>query len=327
MPPSHRRRKSSFLFIPLALGSLCVGAALVGPAVADDESTPAESSDSTKASSSTSRAAAAPTGARPFRSTSYWNTPLGHAPRNPNNHRYIVDSQRHSGTHLRLVIGEWGMPMYRSKRSDPLYRVDGVSVRIPRRANSMPTSDAAMSVIDPTTHKVVGLYGARKTSHGWTGTATRYGIATNGIARGLPGGSRQNYGHRGIPSSIQAVRRSEISRGVIRHRLELYWHETASGRAYFPMTGSESGKHGVVPEGTVIRIKQSVNLRAMHLSRAAYIIARALQRYGGVIGDNAGSGNSLKLQANANWGGILNKDSLHKIKWNDYVFVKGGYRP
>jgi hypothetical protein len=128
------------------------------------------------------------------------------------------------------------------------------------------------------------------------------------------------------------VTKAEIQRGKIRHRLEIYWHETASrtpeGRsAYFPMTGSESGKSGVVPEGAVIRIRPTLNLKRLSLSPAAYVIARALQKYGAVVGDNSGQGNSLKLQGNTNWGGILNRNSLAKIPWSDYVFVKGGYRP
>jgi hypothetical protein len=93
------------------------------------------------------------------------------------------------------------------------------------------------------------------------------------------------------------------------------------------MTGSESGNNGVVPEGTVIRIKPSVNLKAKKLSKSAYVVARALQRYGAVVGDNSGGGNSLKVQANANWRGLLHKNSLRSIKWSDYVFIKGGYRP
>jgi hypothetical protein len=320
------RPRRSICVASASLAAILTGAALIAPADADQSSTRTSNASDDGASTADTQAAAG-TGTRPFKATSYWNTPLGHAPRNPNNHAYVRDSQQHSGTHLKLVIGDWGMPMYRSRARDPLYHIGGIRVRIPRHAHSMGTSDAALSVTDPTTGQVVGLYGAHKTSSGWSGTVTRYRIGTNGIAAGLPTGSKSNFGHRGIPSSIQAVRRSEIRRGVIRHRLELYWHETKSGRAVFPMTGSESGKSGVVPEGTVVRIKPGVNLKAMHLSRGAYIIARALQRYGGVIGDNSGQGNSLKLQGNANWGGVLNKDSLRKIKWSDYMFVKGGYRP
>jgi hypothetical protein len=170
--------------------------------------------------------------------------------------------------------------------------------------------------------------------HKWTArSASRYRSDSNGIAQGLPTGTRGNLGHRGIPGSIQAVTMKEIRRGAIRHRLEIYWWETAQrtpGRleAYFPMTGAEAAsKSGVVPEGIVIRIKRSVDLRTRHLSPAALTIATALQRYGAVIGDNSGSGNNLKLQSNAHWAGVLGPKSLHTIHWKDYVFVKGGFRP
>jgi len=63
------------------------------------------------------------------------------------------------------------------------------------------------------------------------------------------------------------------------------------------------------------------------MSPAARTIAQALQKYGAVVGDNSGSGNTLKLEGGVNWSGILNKDSLKNIPWKDWVFVKGGYRP
>jgi hypothetical protein len=279
---------------------------------------------------------------RSFRSTSYWNTPLGKAPRDPNSKRYIRDAQvrAHTQNYLQLVLGDWGIPTYRSDSHDPVYVIRPASgprirVHIPAHARPMPTSDAALAVTDAATHQVVCLGGAHfnAAKHVWTArTVSRYWSTSKGIAQGLPGGTRGNLGHRGIPSSVQVVTKREIRRGVIRHRLEIYWWETATrtpeGReAYFPMTGSESPSSGTVPEGIVIRIRPSVDLSTKHLSPAALTIARALQRYGAVIGDNSGTGNNMKLQANTRWSGILGKDSLRSIPWSDYVFVKGGYRP
>ncbi len=307
--------------------SLLAGAALLAPA-----STTANA-DGARAGKQATTTTKSGTAARPFRSTSYWNKPLGHAPRDRSSRAFIRDAGRSGSNHMNLVLGSWGMPVYHAGAGDPAYRIKSgpgwVRVHIPAGARHMPTSDAAMVVIDRATHQVVGLGGAHFSKRaGWSASGvSRYLSRSNGIAGGLPGGLKANYGHRGIPGSVQAVTRDEIRRGVIRHRLEVYWHETKSGRAYFPMTQSESGKNGVVPEGMVIRIRPSVNLKAMHLPRAAYIIARALQRYGAVVGDNSGQGNSIKVQGNARWGGVLNKDSLRRIPWRDYVFVRRGYRP
>jgi hypothetical protein len=282
-------------------------------------------------------ASKAATGSRPFKASGYWNTRLGNAPASRHSAAWIHDAESHSGSHVSLVLGDWGMPVYTSKASDPLVRISssGHTVRfhIPLRARPMIGQDAALTVIDRSTNQVVGLFGAHVSGGKWSVSGlSRYRFTSNGIAGGLPGGGKANFGHRGIPASVPAVTKADIRRGKIRHRLEMYWHETAArtpeGKsAYFPMTGSESGHNGVVPEGAVIRIKRSVNLQALHLSPAARVIARALQKYGAVIGDNAGSGNSLKLQANTNWSGVLNKDSLRSIPWSDYVFVKGGFRP
>ena len=318
------RLRPTLLFV--ASTALVAGAATVPQAVADSQ----PQARSAGASKSV-------TGPRPFKAGSYWNTPLGHAPRDPHSGKWIGDAQTHSGPGLNLVVGDWGMPVYRSKASDPLVRISSgghtIRVHIPSGAHPMKGGDAALAVIDKSTNQVVGLFGARHSGSSWSVSGmSRYGFQSNGIAGGLRGGSKSNFGHRGLPASVHAVTKAEVKRGRIRHRLEIYWHETASrtpqGRsAYFPMTGGESGKSGVVPEGAVIRIKPSVNLKSLHLSRAAYVVARALQRYGAVVGDNSGQGNSMKLQGNANWSGLLNKNSLRKIPWSDYVFVKGGYRP
>jgi hypothetical protein len=319
-----------------------VALAMALPAAAQLPSPPAVADAPDAATSSKeSRAAAGGTAARPFKSTSYWNTPLGKAPIDKHSRKYIRDSQKraHTQNYLKLVMGDWGMPYFRSNAKHPAYRIvpdSGPTIRrvhIPRAARPMPTDDAALIIVDSATRQVVSLQGAQYNKGRWSASgASRYWLGSNGIHEDLRGGTNGNEGHRGLPGSIRAVTKAEVMRGAIRHRLEVYWWETAEKtpegpETYFPMTGSESGNNGVVPEGIVIRIKPSVNLKAKNLSRAGYIVARALQRYGAVVGDNAGGGNSLKVQANANWRGVLNKNSLRSIKWSDYVFVKGGYRP
>jgi hypothetical protein len=325
---SHSQGRLRASLLGLASAALVAGAATLPQTI----QTAAQGA--TGADATASRTAS---GSRPFNAGGYWNTKLGNAPLSPHSAAWIQDAVAHSGTHLSLVLGDWGMPVYRASASDPLVQVTSsghtVRFRIPANARPMSANDAALTVIDPTTNQVVGLFGAHVSGGTWSVSGlSRYRYSSNGIAGGLPGGLKANFGHRGIPASVPAVTMAEIQRGSIRHRLEIYWHETASrtpeGKsAYFPMTGSESGKAGVVPEGAVIRIKPGLNLDALHLSPAAKVIARALQKYGAVVGDNAGSGNSLKLQGNANWAGVLNKDSLRGIPWSDYVFVKGGFRP
>jgi hypothetical protein len=328
MSLTHGRLRPALLSV--ATAALVAGAATVPQALG----TAAHGASQPSAGATT-----AVTGARPFQPTSYWNTKLGKAPHSSHSAAWIKDSLNasHTQNYLKLVLGSWGMPVYRSRASDPLYRISSsghtVKVHIPAKARPMAADDAAMVIIDRATDQVVSLQGAKYANGKWTTVGlSRYGYQSNGIAGGLAGGRKANFGHRGIPGSVRAVTKAEIKRGKIRHRLEVYWWETASSTpegpsAYFPMTEAESGKTGVVPEGAVIRLKPGVNLDALHLSPAARVIARALQKYGAVVGDNSGTGNNLKLQAGVDWTGILNKDSLKHLPWSDFVFVKGGYRP
>jgi hypothetical protein len=277
-----------------------------------------------------------------FQPGSWWNTPIGSAPVDRHSAAYIKDSEniRHTQGYLKLVSGRWGSPTYTARRSDRAYTINPtrygptVTVHIPRHARPQRTSDGQLTVIDRSTDQSVGLWRARyhRGTRRWTASgADRYYLGSNGIQHTLPGGHRGNDGHRGIPAAYQAVHKKEVRAGAINHPLEIYWWATAGHtpegpKAYFPMNGAEQHKGGVVPEGIVLRIKPWVKLTTKHLSRAALVVATALQRYGGIIGDNSGSGNNLKLQSNANWSHLLRRNSLRSIPWRDYEFVKGGHR-
>jgi hypothetical protein len=287
--------------------------------------------------------APAPAGGKlAFRTSSWWNTPLGSAPVDRHSSAYIRDSRRtaHTQPYLKLVLGRWGSPTFTARASDRWYTINPtrygptITVHIPAHARPQATTDGQMTVLDRSSNQSVGLWRAvyHRKHHRWTAAGTdRYYLSSSGIQQTLPGGIRGNDGHRGIPSAYRAVTKKEVVAGAINHPLELFWWATAGrtpeGRAaYFPMSGAEQNKGGVVPEGIVIRIKRSVNLKAKHLTPAALVVARALKRYGGIVGDNSGSGNNLKLQSNADWTRWLRRDSLKSIHWTDYEFVKGGDR-
>ena len=64
----------------------------------------------------------------------------------------------------------------------------------------MNTSDAALTVIDRSPNQVVGLFGAHVSGGSWSVSGlSHYGFQSSGIAGGLPGGLKSNFGHRGIP--------------------------------------------------------------------------------------------------------------------------------
>lgn len=280
---------------------------------------------------------------RAFTANSYWNTPMpANAPIDPNSAAWIAANSKidpatgkpNSQNYLNLVIGgSYSQPIWFASPSDPITTIavdtgGTVQVHIPSNAYAASGNDAQMVVFDRTAgfNRVVGIHHATKTSGQWKGDgADTYQLDGNGLDKRV-GGDAQSGGHRGINGAVRSVRADEIQAGAINHRFECFWYATADAQ-FWPMAGHEHNKGGVVPEGAVIRIKPSVNLSGKGLNRAALILATALQKYGCLVGDNSGSGNNLKVQLNANWSGILAKDSLKNIPWSDWEFIKGGYDP
>ena len=282
-----------------------------------------------------------------FRSSSYWNTPVnasGPAPVHAKSALWIADSQKTANTqnYLQLTTGSFAQPFYKSTCDDKVYRInptlygDTYSVHIPASARAMDSSDAAIAIFDNCSGQVVGMWRAAFNGTTWTsGSLDHYALNSEGLDKKVAtSDSITNDSHRGIPASIRGIQFDEAVAGAIDHRMECFWHATApstpeagDGSAYWPMTGAEQGKGGIVPEGVVIRIKASVNLAKYPLSPAAQAVAKSLQTYGCTVGDNSGSGNRLKMQGNANWSGRLTADSLKSLPWSLWEFVKGGYDP
>jgi hypothetical protein len=99
------------------------------------------------------------------------------------------------------------------------------------------------------------------------------------------------------------------------------------------MSGDECGTYAASapPEGTIIRIKQSIDLTSLGLSGPALVIARALQTYGAVISDQSGASAEVKVENTVAegrgwlWNGTLSSSSLSKLPLDDYEVVKLGY--
>jgi hypothetical protein len=164
---------------------------------------------------------------------------------------------------------------------------------------------------------------------------TVFYLDSNGLDGRAPGSDQpRNIGHRGVPPPSFAVRWSEIHAGSINHVLKIAVNNTGCSHV-FPMVDDECGTRdpAAPPEGARIRIKPSVDLRTLGLSRAALIIATALQRYGAVIGDQSGGRVNLKVEnlvAEGRgwlWHGVLSENALATIPLQDYEIVQLGYRP
>ena len=100
------------------------------------------------------------------------------------------------------------------------------------------------------------------------------------------------------------------------------------------MVGSDgvSTNPSAPPEGARLRIKPKIDLKKLDLSPAALVIARTLQRYGAVIGDQSGGNVNLKVENTVaeglgqRWQGVLSANSLSAIPLGAYEVVELGYR-
>jgi hypothetical protein len=267
---------------------------------------------------------------RAFTTDSYWNTPMpANAPIDPNSATYIQDSIDNGGAYIKVPTVDYQTPVFFAATSDPIYTVTPtaigptVTLHIPADAEAAPGNDGQLIVYDESTNQVVGLHHATFDTTWHADGTDRYYLDSEGLEQSI-GGTTGNIGHRGVPGPVRTVRYEEVQDGVINHRLECFWWATASSHV-FPMSGHENNKGGIVPEGMVARIKPSVNLDNLGLNSQALVIAKALQQYGCVVGDNSGSGNKVKIEVNPNWN--LSGTAFQAVPWSSWEFIEAGYDP
>jgi hypothetical protein len=162
--------------------------------------------------------------------------------------------------------------------------------------------------------------------------------ASNGLDRRNPlTDCQRNDRARGIISDAMVIRRDLVDHAItsgtgLGHVLHMFFVETDSSAGYcHPMVANELGKTGWGAEGRRIAIDPTIDLSTRGLSLAGLAIARTLKRHGCYLGDNAGSGSSLKAeQATAThnpWAGLdINRQSLSGITWDDFVVLPAGWQ-
>jgi len=231
----------------------------------------------------------------------------------------------------------WALPVYFSKVTDPVYTFDcvggrkHVAVHIPKKAAPLSGNDGALVIVDRATDQMVSLFEATSPQESASGTweasnCSRYYLSSNGINELAVHGTAGNFGHRGVPDWTRVVTVKEVRSGRINRRLACTWEGTRTAH-YWPMVRPERRK-GIVPEGTVLRIKPSANLDDLVPNAHARVVARALQKYGCVIGDNGGNTLTRLERNERGWRKLgVSKDALRSLPWQYWEFVRGGYDP
>jgi hypothetical protein len=160
--------------------------------------------------------------------------------------------------------------------------------------------------------------------------------SSNGLDRRNPqSNDARNFMSRGRISEAM-IRRDLVDYAIanktdLGHVLHLYLAETLTSAGFVhPLVGTESGKNGWGAEGVRIAIDPSVDLSKRGLSPAGLVVARTLQNYGAYVGDNAGTQTAIQAEVEKPghkvWNGLLTRDSLKGITWNDFIVVKPGWQ-
>jgi hypothetical protein len=260
--------------------------------------------------------------------------------------------------HVKGIGDSWGMPFAVSTCADPIWKFVGsvysANAFLKTGGFHAPadfadrltrTNDSPMTVIDtcgvpamPHGLAVRG-HGAAKGRAPLTIRVTggsAFDITSNGLDGRNPESTNPlNRGPRGNIVGDTLIRNAALQAGLagahggtLGYRPELFWWETDTKDGHvFPFVGQENGQSGWGPEGIIIRVKPSWVAPA-GCTGPARVLARTLQVYGAVIGDNAGQGGTgLKAEQGNALPGMSETMLGACITWNSMEFVQRGWRP
>lgn len=236
---------------------------------------------------------------RLFKNTSPWNVPIG-----PNVQLDPASSsmarELSNGYHVPTMFN-YGMPIYISTASDPLYSVQDSGedsafdayqpIHIPDAAAPSPKEDHWMFIYDKTKNLLFEMWNTSKSGNIWnTHAGDVYSPTGDGVLQvdgSLQGGNGASY-FGGVITDV------DRERGYIDHALSLGSQYTGSSFRY-PMSRSDNTR-GNIPMGARIQLDPSVNCKTLPgASAGEKMICQALETYGGYLRDTAGSSVALSM--------------------------------
>lgn len=265
---------------------------------------------------------------RPFQSNSFWNTTIESKPVIDQDSESMIETlfDGLSDNKIFINLDEWTIPLYYVDHSIPTQTVTCVhcgpdfstTLHIPEDAQSDPSSDGLLAIVDVVSKRSYELYQAQKNEDGsWqatsgfsfdlTGTGTQTISATSTSARGA-----------GVSITGGLIRRDEIVQGYIPHALAMAFDYPKSGVFVYPASATDgrSTEEYAIPEGAHLQLNPNLDLDSLGLSRTGKIIAKALQEYGAYVVDNS-DGIALYAEGRygktVTWDGILAADEISTI--------------
>jgi hypothetical protein len=207
-----------------------------------------------------------------------------------------------------IAVSEWTVPVYFADQqtprvdvavagrppgalNDPSFVHDVPStlagIPIPAGAEPDPEADGHLTIVDRANGCEYDLYGARRSADGWTAQwANSLPVDGNGI---YPYGlSTRASGFAPLAGLIWP---DELAAGEIQHALLFAYPYTRAGGPVTPATASDgkTDSEKALPIGARVQLDPSLDLRTLGLEGYELTIARALQRYGMILGDTGGA--------------------------------------
>lgn len=296
-----------------------------------------------------------------------WNTPLpAAAPIHPRSAAYIADLNRMKTagrTGWWINRDEYSSPIYEATAQTPRVRVTLVDdngrpflaqrgdnpayelawrfaqgVPIPTGAKAALGTDQHMTVIDTGSGELWEMWLMRSDRTGVTGWSARWGgylpdhRANPGIFTDPP-----SWGSTGtsLPIAAGMILDSELRAGRISHALQVTLPDP-SAQAVWPAQRSDGDLARLIPEGSMLRLKPSIDVDSYTASNSAAtatmrVIARAMRDYGLIVSDRTGPGGPIALRAQpvadpyplGDWANNI----LNRIPMDHFEFIDTAYRP
>jgi hypothetical protein len=157
---------------------------------------------------------------------------------------------------------------------------------MPDGARAAAGADAHLHILSPDGHTAHEFFDFQRTDDGAT---AEYYVVSDLTGSGVLDGGTRAYGGSALGGLIRTW---ELEKGEIRHALALALGGQQLRRGPVWPADSEDDNSletysGQIPMGALLAIPETVSVEAMQLSPDGLVVARALQRYGAYVVDQA----------------------------------------
>jgi hypothetical protein len=212
-----------------------------------------------------------------------------------------VNTSRRGGAKLTVVPA--GQPLQRVKLDTgswgaALAKVLARGVPIPNDAAPAGTTDAGITVYQPSSDRLWELWRASRRSDGWhaqwggalSGVSRSPGFYTSSAWPGLKPDEGWNWGASAssMVGFAGVIRSQELRARHIAHAIGMLVPDACAGVFAWPAqrTDGQNRSPGCLPEGAKLRLDPSLDLDKLELPSATKTIARAAQDYGLIVHDD-----------------------------------------